>query len=52
MLGHAGSFRLASQEIIPAFISYTSSERQSVRAERANPILLQPCEMIEGREVA
>ncbi len=51
MLGHLSSLRLALQEIIPLFISYTFSKMQAVRGERANHILLQLCELIDGREV-
>ena len=51
MLGHPNSLRLALQEIIPLFISYTFSKMQAVRGERTNCVLLQSCELIEGREV-
>ena len=51
MLGHPTSLRLALQEIIPVFISYTFRESQAVRGEPANHNLLQLCELIEGCEV-
>lgn len=51
MLGHPSFLRLALLEIFPLFISYAFSKIQAVRGERANPILLQRCELIEGREV-
>lgn len=51
MLGHPSSLRFALQEIIPLFISCIFDKMQGVRSERADHILLQLCELIEGREV-
>ena len=51
MLGRPISLHLALQVIIPLFISYTFSNMQAVCGERAKHILLQLCELIEGREV-
>ena len=51
MFGHPSSRCFVLQEIIPLFISYIFSKMQGVRRERADHILLQLCELIEGREV-
>lgn len=51
MLGHASSFHLALQEIIPAFISYTFSERQIVGGKLADHFFHQPCDLVRGLEI-
>lgn len=51
MLGHPSSLRLALQEIIPLFISYTFSKMVAVRGELSNQFLHQLCKLTEGREV-
>lgn len=50
MLGHPISFRLALQKIIPALISYTFSESQTVRGKPADHAFHQLCELMERRK--